>query len=111
MSQVIGSTVGGSSGFGYISIELNAGEVSEPFILTVVPGSTFRAWPHEALFIEGRVDGVGPWSDLSDGLDLSAEVGDVSVEVRVTASRDVVGVVMASAFLGVVNSGQAAWAG
>ncbi len=98
----------------FMSYDLIAGQVSEPVVVRVIAGDAMLVSEQsDDVMLKAREHGTAdPFVDLADGIDLSGFTpgSNVDFDLICEASEDVVGLVRAALFLGVVTSGPAAWA-
>jgi hypothetical protein len=100
---------------GYLCYDLVSGETSESIIIRVIPsaGTRLLSEQSDSVSLKAREHGSGdPFVDLADGIDLSGYTPGVAVDFDLIceASEALTGLVRVALFLGVVNSGGAAWA-
>ncbi|HEX8090034.1 MAG TPA: hypothetical protein VF762_14330 [Blastocatellia bacterium] len=100
----------------YITFEPVAGESSAAVTVrvTAAAGARLLSGQSDSVVLKVRESGSGdPYVDLSAGVDLSGYTPGASIDFDLIceASEELTGLVRVALFLGVVNSGGAAWAG
>jgi hypothetical protein len=99
---------------GFLYYDLVSGEVSESVVVRAVAeaGATLKSTTSASAKLKAREHGtMDTFVDLADGINLSAYTpGDpVDFDFICEATEDLTGLNRAALFIGVVNSGAAAW--
>ncbi len=99
----------------FVAYDLTAGETSEAVTVRVTaqPSAMLLSEQSDSIALKGREAGtLDAFVDLAEGIDLSEYTpGEpVDFEIVCEASGELTGLIRVALFLGVVNSGGAAWA-